>query len=111
MPATNPAGKATELEAQRILEHEGYQVIKTAAPAPFDLLAWKNSSEILCVVVRRSKAVTINGLAEAARACIDLVREGAAPGRAEYWVKYPSLWKKYQVLPGGIIPLQWGERV
>lgn len=109
MPANYPAGRATEFEAKRILESEGYQVMRAVSPAPFDLIAWKNSKEILCLVVRRSKAVRISGYSDAVSELSKLIKEGRAPGECQFWIRYPSLWKRFQILPGGALFIGEGK--
>lgn len=109
MPANYPAGRATESEAKQILEREGYQVMRAVNPAPFDLIAWKNSKEILCLVVRRSKAVSISGYSDAVCALSTLVKEGKAPGACQFWIRYPLMWKRFLILPGGALLLEEGK--
>ncbi|PKL60352.1 MAG: hypothetical protein CVV33_03130 [Methanomicrobiales archaeon HGW-Methanomicrobiales-4] len=109
MPANYPAGRATEFEAKRILEREGYQVMRAVSPAPFDLIAWKNSKEILCLVVRRSKAVSISGYSGAVSELSELIKEGRAPGKCQFWIRYPLIWKRFLILPGGALLLEEGK--
>lgn len=109
MPANSPQGKAVENEAKHILEQEGFQVLRAVNPAPFDLLAWKDSSTILCVSVRRSKSVSINGYSECVNVLSELVRSGKAPGECQFWIRYPSLWKRFEILPGGALLIREGS--
>ena len=109
MPAKYPAGRATEIEAKWILEQEGYQVMRAVTPAPFDLIAWKNSKEILCLVVRRSKAVSISGYSDAVTELSNLIKDGKAPGMCQFWIRYPLLWKRFLILPGGALALEEGK--
>ena len=104
-----PQGHATEIEAKRILERDGYQVLRAVNPAPFNLLAWKNSTEILCLVVRRSKSVSITGYSESVNTVSELVKTGKAPGECQFWIRYPSLWKRFQILPGGALLIEEGK--
>jgi len=109
MPANSPQGKAVENEAKCILEQEGYQVLRALSPAPFDLLAWKDSSTILCVSVRRSKAVSINGYSESVNVLSTLVKSGKAPGECQFWIRYPSQWKRFEILPDGALLITEGK--
>jgi hypothetical protein len=106
MPANSPSGRAIENEAKRILEHEGYQVVRAGYPAPFDLIAWKDSADILCLIIRSGKSVKIGGFPESIRELSALLREGKAPGKCQFWIKKFSQWKRFQILPGGTIKLK-----
>jgi len=106
LPANYPVGRATETEAIRILEKSGYLVVRASNPAPFDLIAWKDPADILCVVVRRSKSVCISGYSKQVSALSKLVEEGKAPGKCQFWIKCLSMWKRYQILPGGTLPIE-----
>ena len=108
MPANHPQGKAVEIEAKWILEQEGYQVLRAVAPAPFDLIAWKSPSTILCLSVRRSRSVSINGYSKCVNDLSELVRSGKAPGECQFWIKYPSFWKRFEILPGGALLIKEG---
>jgi hypothetical protein len=111
MPANRPTSRTAETEAKYILERDGYQVIRTGNPAPFDLIAWKSPGEFLCLVVRRSKSVNATGHSETISPITELVRTGRAPGKCEFWVKYPSLWKRFEILPGGSLLKEEGKNV
>lgn len=109
MPANSPSGRAIENEAKRILEQDGYQVIRAGYPAPFDLIAWKDSADILCLITRSSKSVEIGGFPDSVRGLSALVREGRAPGKCQFWIKKFSHWKRFEILPGGTIELPEGK--
>lgn len=109
MPANSPVGKAIENEAKRILEQEGYQVIRAGYPAPFDLIAWVDSADILCLIVRSSKSINTAGIPHSVRELSELLRDGRAPGKCQFWVKKISHWKRFEILPGGTIELK-GEK-
>lgn len=109
MPASSPAGKATENEAKKILEGQGYQVMRAATPGPFDLIAWKDPSKILCLCIRRSKLIGISGYAETIRDLAGLVRTDTAPGECQFWIRFPSVWMKFQILPGGALLIEEGN--
>lgn len=109
MPANYPAGRATETEAKKILEQEGYQVLRASNPAPFDLLAWKDPSTILCLVVRRTKSVSINGYSKSVITLSELVKTGKAPGECQFWIRYPLIWKRFRILPGGALLIEEGK--
>lgn len=105
MPANSPTGRATENEAKRILENQGYQVVRATYPAPFDLIAWKDPADILCLVIRRTKSIKIGGFPESIRILSTLLREDKAPGKCQFWIKYPGQWRRYEILPGGALEI------
>jgi len=105
MPANSPSGRAIENEAKRILEEQGYQVVRANYPAPFDLIAWKDPADILCLIIRSSKSVAITGFPDAIRELSALLRDEKAPGKCQFWIKKFSNWKRFHILPGGAIEI------
>ena len=109
MPATNPAGKSLEIEAQNFLKNFGYQAYRLTGESPIDVMAWNTDNKILCILIRSSRNVTISGSSQCINPVIELLQAENVPGKCEFWVKYPGMWKRYEILKGGIVPIEDGR--
>ncbi len=101
--------RTVEYEARILLQDLGYEVARVggrdgAVPGLFHLIAWERMRGTLFIRVgspRMSKPVI--------RSEILLLSTNLQtvwyPGEVQFWVGEGNYWKRYQILPGGAIPL------
>lgn len=91
--------------ARNILISEGYQVEKVAGnDAVFNLIAWKEESDILFIRIRRSRKPGIFQFEKDIHILSNLVKHQKIPGAVEIWVLSSGHWKRYHILKGGAVP-------
>lgn len=106
MTKSNHTSRSIVFNVASQLKDAGYETIRAAGPSrPFDLVAW-NTDQILFVVVRRSRNSGISKYADEVFHLNDLVRKGL-PGQVYFWIYLSQIWLRYQIMPGGALPVEW----
>lgn len=106
MAVSDHAAHAIVFDVASQLKNAGFNCIKaTGSARPVDLIAW-NKEQILFLAVRRSRNCGITKYTEEVSSLVDLVKSGV-PGKVYFWLLRSGLWHRYQIMPGGAIPIEW----
>lgn len=107
MNESNHTSRSIRFDASSQLKRSGFECVRaTGSTRPVDLIAW-NREQILFLMVRRSRNCGITKFTEEVSSLVDLVRSGM-PGKVHFWLYRSGLWHRYQIMPGGAIPVEWG---
>jgi Holliday junction resolvase len=88
------------------LKSAGYESVRVAGSGRlFDLIAWKEDT-VLFLVLKRSRATGISGYTDEVFHLVDLVKTGKLPGVVQFWIYRSQNWVRYQIMPGGALPIQ-----
>lgn len=111
MSARYIAGRAAEYEARDILQIAGYDVIRAArSHGLFDLIAWKNRTDILIIKVKRTRSEVPASIYHAdITSMAKEVEDDRLPGDAQLWVKSTKGWARYLITSGGAVPVTWKD--
>lgn len=99
------SGRSGPIEVATILRKTGYETLRTIGSNLFDLVAWKDG-RVFFLVVRRSRKAGITRWAKEVFRLVDLVRAGTIPGDIHFWVCRSGVWSRYQIMPGGSVPVE-----
>ncbi len=106
MSDSSHAARSITFEAISELKSEGYRTARIAGTSRlFDLIAWKGT-EILFVVVRRTRTAAITGYSDVVRDLSGFVQEKSVPGTVQFWLYRSNSWFRYLILPGGALPVK-----
>ena len=78
----------------------------SAFERPVDLIAWYKE-QIIFFVIRRTQNEGITKFTEVVVSLAEMVKTGI-PGKIHFWLYRFGLWHRYQIMPGGAFPLEWG---
>lgn len=107
MSESNHTSRSIRFDVSAQLRKAGYECIRaTGSTRPVDLIAWSRD-QILFLRVRRSRSCGITSYTEDISSLTDLVKSGV-PGKVYFWLLRSGLWYRYQIMPGGAMPIEWG---
>ncbi|WP_146201156.1 hypothetical protein [Methanospirillum lacunae] len=101
--------RTAEYNARGTLLSEGYSVFRVTErqggiPNLFHLIAWREDSGILFVRTGSSRMSAHSFNKQVERLSL-YVRTSWFPGDVQFWIAKGGEWDKYQILPGGAIPI------
>ena len=100
-------GRTAEYSARDYLRSKGYEVLHIAdAHGPFDLIAWRNKTDLLLIQIKSSRVnVDVSFYQQEIETLVHLVSDGTIPGDIQFWFRSKWNWHRYQILPGGFLPV------
>lgn len=109
MPDTSHQERAIAFRAASELNESGYKAARVAGSSRLiDIIAWKGD-QILFLGVARSRNAGIIRHAKRILALVDKVKTGEFPGKVQFWVYQAGTWRRYEIMPGGALPITRGE--
>lgn len=107
MSESNHTSRSIWFDASSQLKRAGFECIRaTGSTRPVDLIAW-NKETIIFLVIRRSRNEGITKFADIVISLVEMVKTGI-PGKVYFWLYRSGLWHRYQIMPGGALPVEWG---
>lgn len=103
--------RTTPFTARSLLKTLGYTVARVSGlEFPVDLIAWKNKTDILLIRIRSFRSTfSLEHLSGDIRSLSGMAASGTCPGEIQLWVRVKAQWKRYRVMPGGIISVPGGR--
>ena len=99
--------RSITFDAANILKECGYRSVRVAgSKRPFDVVAWKGKS-LLFLAVKRSRFEKISDHSQEVYELANMVNSGV-PGDVQFWLYNSKACHRYQIMPGGARPIQWG---
>ncbi|HWQ63665.1 MAG TPA: hypothetical protein VN429_04545 [Methanospirillum sp.] len=101
--------RTVEYVARNILLREGYAVLRVTErqggiPSLFHLIAWREDLGILFVRTGSTR-MSVHSFNKQVERLSLYVRTCWYPGDVQFWIAKGGEWDKYQILPGGAIPI------
>jgi hypothetical protein len=105
--------RTAEYRAKDLLVHEGYEVVRVteragALPILFHLIAWRQEPGIHLIRIGSSRMSSCTFNKEVERLSFHVKNEWY-PGDVQFWIAKGGRWERYQILPGGAIPIMEQE--
>jgi len=99
--------RTAEYSAMDLLIRRGYRVIRVAQShthesAGINLVAWDKDGTVFFIYARSSRRGSVS---DDIHALSNLTSIYHFPGNVQYWIRDNAGWIRYQINPGGALPL------